>query len=75
MLSQEIIISWLAPGQISEYFNLAFSKTIETKSPNVRANEHSAANQAIPSVEESTSTSQEQGEIYSSEEEISARAS
>ena len=45
------------------------------KSPTVRANEHStseeAANQAIPSVEEPISTSQEQGEMYSSEEEIS----
>ena len=45
------------------------------ESPTVRANEHStskeAANQVIPSVEEPNSTSQEQGEIYSSEEEIS----
>ena len=45
------------------------------KSPTVRANEHSTseetANQAIPSVEEPISTSQEQGEMYSSEEEIS----
>ena len=45
------------------------------ESPTVRANEHSAskeaANQAIPSVEEPISTSQEHGEIYSSEEEIS----
>ena len=45
------------------------------ESPTVRANDHSpsleAANQTIPSVGEPTSTSQEQGEIYSSEEEIS----
>ena len=44
-------------------------------SPTMRANEHSpsleAANQTISSVGEPTSTSQEQGEIYSSEEEIS----
>ena len=45
------------------------------ESPIVRANEHStskeAANQAIPSVEEPISTSQEQGEIYSFKEEMS----
>ena len=44
------------------------------ESPTVKANEHStskeAANQAIPSVEEPISTTQEQGEINSSEEEI-----
>ena len=46
------------------------------ESPTVRASEHStseeAANQAISSVEEPILTSQEQQEMYSSEEEISA---
>ena len=45
------------------------------ESPMVRANEHSpskeAASQAIPSVEEPTTTSQEQEEMYTSQEEIS----
>lgn len=45
------------------------------ESPTVRTNESSpskeAANQAIPFVEEPTTTSQEQEEICSSEEEIS----
>ena len=45
------------------------------ESPMVRANEHSpskeAANQAIPSVEDPTTTSQEEEEMYTCQEEIS----
>ncbi|CAH3120381.1 unnamed protein product [Porites lobata] len=75
------------PGVVTEHAETPRSYRIRTdegreyrrnrraliKSP--ETNEHStskeAANQAIPSVEEPISTSQEQGEMYSSEEEIS----